>query len=128
MRLPIGGPRRVDFARREYAPALREINPDGSAGRALRELLASCREARVPVALVLMPEGPTFRSWYPAGTLPTFRRWLEQVCPEYGAGFVDAEEWIGEDDFLDSHHLLRRGAERFTERLGREAILPLLRR
>ncbi len=118
----------MDFARREYVPALIESNPNSSAGRVLHELLASCRQARVPAALVLMPEGPTFRSWYPAGTLPKVRGWLKQLCRENGAGFVDAEEWIGEDDFLDSHHLLRRGAEKFTERLGREALPPLLRR
>ncbi len=116
----------LDFARRQYVPTLPQADPDGPAGRVLRELLASCRQARVPVALVLMPEGPTFRSWYSAGTLPKVRQWLEQVCREDGAGFVDAEEWIGEDDFLDSHHLLHRGAVKFTERLGREYLLSAL--
>ncbi len=38
--------RALDFARREYVPALIESNPDSSAGRVLHELLASCRQAR----------------------------------------------------------------------------------
>ena len=78
--------RALDFARREYVPALIESNPDSSAGRVLHELLASCRQARYPAAVVLMPEGPTFRSWYPAGTLPKVRQWLKRLCRENGRG------------------------------------------
>jgi hypothetical protein len=33
---------------------------------------------------------------------------------------------MAEDDFIDSHHLLTAGASRFTQRFGKEALLPLL--
>ncbi len=114
------------WAQRDYKIALPMINPDGSAGQALRELLASCRQTGTPAILVLMPEGPRFRSWYPAGKLSEVQHWLEQLGRDEGAGFVNAEEWIGEEDFLDSHHLLHRGAKRFAARLGREYLLPAL--
>jgi hypothetical protein len=95
---------------------------------ALRELLASCRESGVPTGLVLMPEGPAFRSWYaPPDSWPKFQDRMEQIGREEGAQLIVAREWIDEDDFLDSHHLLPRGAEKFSERLGREYIAPLLR-
>jgi hypothetical protein len=41
---------------------------------------------------------------------------------------VDARDWVGEKDMLDSHHLLPRGAASFTRRLGREVIRPHLAR
>jgi hypothetical protein len=117
-----------DFARQQYSPALMDFHLGGRGCEALQELLASCRRAHVPAALVLMPEGPQFRSWYPPETWRQIQNWVEQVGREEGAPLVNAREWIEEDDFVDSHHLLPRGAEKFTDRLGREYILPLLRR
>jgi hypothetical protein len=97
--------------------------------QALRELLASCRKEGVSVALVVMPEGPTFRSWYPPGSWEAVQEWLTQVSREYHAPLVNAREWIDdENDFMDSHHLLRSGRDKFMERLARECIVPLLRR
>lgn len=93
----------------------------------LRELLASCRESGVPTGLVLMPEGPKFRSLYAPDSYPKFQDGMEQIGREEGAQFIVAREWIDEDDFRDSHHLLPRGAEKFSERLGREYIAPRLR-
>jgi hypothetical protein len=117
-----------DFARSGYTPVLRDFHLGGRNCEALRELLASCRQAGVPTALVLMPEGPDFRSWYPPEVWRQIQNWLEQVGREEGTTLINAREWIEEDDFFDSHHLLPRGADKFTERLGREYIQPLLSR
>jgi hypothetical protein len=117
-----------DLAHREYAPSLKDYHLGGRGCEALRELLASCRRANVPTALVLMPEGPRFRSWYPPKTWRQIQDWLEQLASEEGVSLVNAREWIEEGDFLDSHHLLPRGANKFSGRLGRETIAPLLRR
>jgi hypothetical protein len=40
---------------------------------------------------------------------------------------INGREWVADDDFSDSHHLLPHGAKVFTERLGRE-VLALVRR
>jgi hypothetical protein len=90
---------------------------------ALEALLARCRQENLPVALILMPEGSRFRQLYPPGA------W-EQTCTlltTYGLPIINAREWMADEDFLDGQHLLPDGATRFTQRLGREAILPLLR-
>ncbi len=99
----------------------------GPACDALRELLDDSRRDGVKTALVVAPEGPEFRGWYPPKTWRTIRVWLERLSREYDAPLVNAREWIDEDDFMDSHHLLKAGAARFTERLGRECIVPMLR-
>jgi hypothetical protein len=109
-----------------YTPFLKDFHLGGRNCEALRELLASCRREGVPTALVLMPEGPVFRSLYPPETWRQIQDWLERLGSEEGAPLVNAREWIDEDDFVDSHHLLPQGAEKFTDRLGREYILPLL--
>jgi hypothetical protein len=46
---------------------------------------------------------------------------------KYGTPVINARDWLGEDDFLDSHHLLVEAAGKFTHRLAEEALLPLLR-
>jgi hypothetical protein len=121
--------RAIQCAREDYCARLTEFRLGGQQCEALRELLASCRRDGVSVALVLTPEGPTFRSWYPPETWQAIQEWLTQLSREYNAPLVNAREWIDDEhEFLDSHHLLTSGANQFTERLGRETILPLLRR
>ncbi len=115
-------------ARQNLAPCMATIAVGGRGYEALRELLRSCREAGVPAALLVMPEGPSLRGWYAPETWATFRGRLEQFGRESGALVVDAREWIEEDDFLDSYHLLPRGAEKFSERLGEELVPCLPRR
>ena len=119
--------RATQIASDDYHSRFGVFHLGGPQCQALRELLVSCRTERVSVALVLMPEGPTFRSWYPPGTWETINDWLTQVSCEYDAPLINAREWINdEEDFLDSHHLLRSGGDKFTERLARDYILPFL--
>ena len=117
----------VAQAHAEYAAVLATLEIDGSASQALRDLLELCRREKVPVALVLMPEGTDFRSWYPPAVRAKVEAFLNGACREYGASLIDAREWVPDRCFTDSHHMLRSGAEIFTDRLGREAILPRFR-
>jgi hypothetical protein len=119
--------RALEFAHGEYASVLSRFRLGGVNCEAIRDLLAECRRDGEPVALLLMPEGPTFRGWYAPGVIEHVRVWLDELRAEFGVAVLDAREWMGEDAFLDSHHLTRTGARRFTERLGREHLLPLLR-
>jgi hypothetical protein len=118
--------RALAHAHGEYGDLLANFGP--ARCEALRELLTSCREDGVRAALLVMPEGPVYRSWYGPETWPKVRAWMDELSGEFGVDIINAREWMGEDDFRDSHHLLPAGAATFTERLGREAILPLLRR
>lgn len=114
--------------RRSYETTLREFEIGGVGCQALRELLDSLRSAGVPAALVVMPEGPVFRSWYGPTTWPQVQRHLEDLAAEYGIPWYNLREWFEEEGFSDSHHLLAEAADVFSERLGRDVLLPLLRR
>jgi hypothetical protein len=119
--------RALEATRAEYAELLRDFRLGGRGVAALRELFTSCRTEGVRFALVLMPEGPTFRGWYAPGVWPRVRDWVGRVGREFDAPVIDAREWLDDDDFIDSHHMLRPGAAKFTRRLGRDELLPLLR-
>jgi len=85
-------------------------------------LIARCREANIPLAFLLMPEAPLFQSWYNVDAQAKLSRFLDQLG-DAGLTVYDARNWLDESDTYDSHHTLRRGAEKFTARLGAE-VLP----
>jgi hypothetical protein len=58
--------RSLNVARQSYEPILRSFRLSRSQVAVVRETIALARQAGVKTALVLMPEGPIFRSWYPA--------------------------------------------------------------
>lgn len=115
----------VERAHKEYDHYLNDFRLGQTPCNALRELLTECRRQNIPVALVLMPEGPTFQSWYSPRAQREVETFLNELKEEYQAPLIDCRSWIGEEGFSDSHHLVIQGATQFTERLGRE-VLPLL--
>jgi hypothetical protein len=78
------------------------------------------------VALVLMPEGPAFRSWYPPGTWSDVWAALQKLAQKHQTSLIDLHEALDEDDLFDSHHATREGARKLTQKLARH-IEPLLR-
>jgi hypothetical protein len=100
------------------------ISPRGD--RATRALLDVLRHSGVRTVLVLLPEGPTFESWYGPGGRELVGQYCADLGREYAAKVVDARRWLTDADFYDSHHVLRRGAEAFTDRLGRDVLRPYL--
>jgi hypothetical protein len=117
----------VARARQEYAFYLNSFRLGGPACQALRELLELCHDQRIRAALVLMPEGTDFRSWYSAPVWAQIESYLDGLSQEFATPIVNARDWVADEDFVDSHHLMMRGAAAFTDRLGREAVVPLVR-
>ena len=110
----------------EYRDVFRHDIPAGPAVAAPRDLLTLCRSERIAVALVVLPEATTFRTLYPPHTEQKLSQFLADLTTEFGCTLTDTREWIDDDKFLDSHHLLRTGAAIFTDRLTNEIILPFL--
>jgi hypothetical protein len=94
--------------------------------RALVELLNLLKKEHVPALLLLMPEGPQLRSLYAPGSETGLLREFAALGRKYDIPFVQARDWLGEEQFVDSHHATWEGAEVLTERLGREVLIPLL--
>jgi hypothetical protein len=92
----------------------------------LRALVELCRQERISVSLVLMPEGETFRSLYRASARAALEGLVRRARGEWGVAVLDARTWVEEADFWDGHHLLASGARRFSERFAREVLHPAL--
>jgi hypothetical protein len=112
--------RRTTAALRANAPALKSMTVRTGADLAFRDTLREAAEHGVRVVLLRMPEGPVFRSWYDPAGLARFDAYLASVAAEFGVPVLDARLWLDEEDFYDSHHVLKRGSEKFTARFARE--------
>jgi hypothetical protein len=116
---------RTRLALQQYDLALRDCALAERPARALRDLLALCRREGIPAVVVMPPEGSRFRAGYgPAAEVVGF---IRRVAAENGISVHDARTWVADDGFWDGHHLWEEGADRYTERLGREVLRPLLR-
>ena len=56
---------------------------------ALRDLLRLCRRERIQAMLVLLPEGPTFQSWYAPGARVEIDDYLAGLSAELSVPLVD---------------------------------------
>jgi len=114
----------LETARKEYAGILAQFKLGGASCQALHELLDLCKRERISAGLVLMPEGPAFRSWYPVAARREIGAFVSGLSDRYSVQLIDAREWIAEKSFLDSHHLLAPGSQEFSLTLARRAELP----
>ena len=116
----------TDYARHVFGSTFGDFRLAEQPARALDDVLALCRREGIPVALLLMPEGPAFRAWYTPSMRAGLDAYLHGLGERWSAPLIDARDWLDSDAFLDEHHLLPRGAAAFTERFRREALGPLL--
>ncbi|HLN29808.1 MAG TPA: hypothetical protein VK395_18825 [Gemmataceae bacterium] len=116
----------LEFAHKQYAPGLNQFHVSEVPDRALQELLDLCRVEHIAATLLLMPEGRDFQSWYSPAVREEIDCYLAEVGVHYAVPIIDARSWMEDGAFFDSHHLLPSGATIFTQRLGREALQPLL--
>jgi hypothetical protein len=117
--------KRIAHARTEFEVPLKYTRVTPFTEQVLQRLVERCRAEGIPLAFYVMPEGPAFRSWYDPDMRADTDRFLTRLQAEYDVPVVDAREWIGEDDLIDSHHLLPYGAAKFTQRFAREALTPV---
>jgi hypothetical protein len=120
--------RRAGFAAATtgYGEWLEGFELGGPSPLALREILELCRRERIATALMLMPEAPEFRALYSPQAWAQIESYLARLSVEFDATLINARDWAPADEFADGQHLIAPGAARFTERLGREHLAPLL--
>jgi hypothetical protein len=124
---------RIDEYRTEMAaieiqtkPRLDHFFISGTTDRSLREILEECRRRHIKAALILMPEHSRMRSWYTLAVHEQISAYLERLKREYSVAVFDSRTWLADDDFYDLAHIAPPAAAPFTQRLGRELLLPWL--
>jgi hypothetical protein len=110
-------PARVAAAQREFIPLLATAFPGIVPVRAFADLLATCRHERIPAAVVWLPEGSEFRSWYQPVTEWWAKKLFASCGTVPGVRLIDARRWAPDEHLLDSFHLAPDGATAFTHRL-----------
>jgi hypothetical protein len=117
---------RIQKVLAETKPLLDNFHVSETADRALRELLEECRRHNTKAALILMPEHSQLRSWYTPQVQQQLNSFLTRLKDEYRVPVIDARDWVPDDGFHDLTHMAPVSAPPFTQRLGREVILPWL--
>ncbi|VTU00390.1 Uncharacterized protein OS=Singulisphaera acidiphila (strain ATCC BAA-1392 / DSM 18658 / VKM B-2454 / MOB10) GN=Sinac_5817 PE=4 SV=1 [Gemmataceae bacterium] len=113
-------------ARREYRDAVIGFHPGAESSRAVRDLVAVCRERSVPVAFFVPPISPAFRESFAPGVLGAAEAHLLKLAGELGVPVFPAPRDTTEDEFMDGHHMLRHGAERYSRWLADTHLTPWL--
>jgi hypothetical protein len=109
-----------------YAAILADFRIDTGADRALRDLLRACRAGGTEPIVIRTPESTTFRSAYRPEALTAIDAYAAELGREFEVKVVDARCWLDDHEFEDGHHPLLAGQRRFTERLYREVLVPLV--
>ena len=113
-------------ARSQYAGYFADFRVADRPRQAYRDLLATCRARKIPVAFFVMPESDTFRGWYPPAARDGVAAYLAEL--RHDAPVFDARDWLpAETWYADGHHLMRPGAEAFSRRFGAECVGPWLK-
>lgn len=107
----------LEVARLKYAGVLGDFK-FGPGAEAALEIVRLCQRHATPCALVLMPEGSDFSSWYSPGARRKVDQFIQQTSHDYRVPVIDARQWMAESQFFDSHHLLSSSARTFSERLA----------
>jgi hypothetical protein len=106
--------------------SLRHFRVSDVSDRAMRQMLAVCRREGIEVLFVVMPEGSEFRDYYRPGAEADLDAYLARLSRECSVPVVDTRDWMADEGFADSIHLLPAAAADFTRRLGRDVLRPWL--
>lgn len=93
-----------------------EVAPVADA--ALRAAIDDCRSRRIAVGIVYLPETASFRARMSEATRAKVEHHERHARTTYGVPWIDARDWIADEQLPDGFHLLDPGASSFTLRLG----------
>jgi hypothetical protein len=116
----------VAHAQKEYASAFARFSAGAGSVRAVRDLVALCREHRIPVAFLVPPVSPAFRASFAPGVYSAGEAHLLALARRLDVPVFPAPRDMTEDEFLDGHHLLRHGAARYSRWLADNHLRPWL--
>jgi hypothetical protein len=105
-------------AKREHAGSFAGYRFGESSLRAIRDLVARCRDERIAVLFVEPPVSPMFRGWFRPGVWASGEERLSAFAGELGVERIPPYAGLEESDYIDGHHMLRSGAEKYSRWLA----------
>ena len=116
----------TELAFRQYRHAFDAYQPGESSFRAIGELVHACRADGIPLAFLLPPLSPAFRGAFLPGVYENGEAHLRRFADRLGVPVLPAPDDLHEDDFMDGHHMLSHGAERYSRWLADTHLKPWL--
>ncbi len=105
--------------------ALENFTITPTADKAMHELIHTCGWHQMRLAFLLGPEYGAMRACYPPRMENEVAAYLGRLSREQHVPIIDTRDWVPDSEFLDMKHILPGAAGPYTQRLGREALLPL---
>jgi hypothetical protein len=119
-------PKRQAKAWDQYGSTLRLVRVSKLTVRVHRDVIAHCRERGIPVAFFVVPESPTFQSWYSQESQKVLAAYLRTLSDELHCPVFTVPAVYGDEDFADGHHMLGPTATRFSLELADRHLKPWL--
>ncbi len=113
-----------DRMRKDVIAAGNGFYPSDASRLAFIELLALCRQEKIPAVLLATPDA--FVDGYAPDARQRMDDFMRSVSAENDAPLIDARGWAPDSDFFEGTHLTHRGSAVFTEKLGRDVLQPYL--
>jgi hypothetical protein len=101
---------------------LKRYRIGGTTAATLDRLLARCGEHGIDVVLVAPPLTAAHRRAYTAEIEGEFQTHVRRLTQAHQFRFVDYRTRLVDSFFLDNHHLLPEGGERFCAMLVRDVL------
>jgi hypothetical protein len=108
------------LAHRQYDACYRSFAIHPIQARRIDELIGRCRELGATPILMMMPEGSEFRRLLSPEGETRLQQLLDDLQARHGVRIIDARTWMGDEAFIDMHHLDGQAAMVFSERLAKE--------
>ena len=127
----INTPQSSGHLKRYIAPRVRrgEYVMGGRQLDALRRVMQRCRDAKIRLILIELPQSELLRKHLPPSTLRQFYALVAPLAEEFDVPFVRVRALgtdFGDSEFREMSHLNLYGATRFTSIMIRDVIVPAL--
>ena len=108
-----------------YVEGLSHFEVNDIMDSTLRELIGLCQRENIRVVTVWVPESSHYRGHYSAALTQRIDGWFQRLQAETGVPFVNARDWVADEDFMDGWHVAPEGATTYTRRLETEVLQPI---
>jgi len=116
----------IEHARKEYADMFAHFQSGPASIRAMKELVAVCRANGIRVAFLDPSVSPTFRDSFAAGVHEAGEASLRQLAEELDVTVFPPLPDVTDGEFMDGHHMMKHGAERYSRWLADTHLKPWL--
>jgi hypothetical protein len=117
-------PAKVAASVRHHVDAMNHACTDPLFEEAYRELVNTCRAAKVDVVLVRMPETSHMRAGFSPETRQRIERVYADLARTTGIPIIDARDWLADEDLCDGFHHTPAGASSFSKQIESNLLLP----